>query len=154
MDKEQITATTAEVLKFRDGIKDLTSRLGRLAQPFRIVAGSRECLSNVHMAISFLERAADTVNQIVIDNSVAKVTDLNSLHADDPLPFALQIGDTCVITEGWKASITALTVRASGQVEYQLEWIGDGELKSDWLTLERMRLLGIKVFRDGREVRL
>ena len=30
----------------------------------------------------------------------------------------------------------------------------DYDLKSDWLTLERMRLLGIKVFRDGREVRL
>lgn len=154
MEREQITATTAEVLKFRDGIRDLTSRLGRLAQPFRIVAGSRECLDNLGMAITFLEHAADTVKQIVIDNSVAKVADLDSLPADDPLPFALQIGDTCVITEGWKASITALTVRASGQVEYQLEWAGNGEMKGDWFTKQRMRHLGFKVYRDGREVSL
>lgn len=154
MDKEQITATTAEVLKFRDNIKDLTSRLGRLAQPFRIVAGSRECLSNIGMAITCLERAADTVNQIVINNSVVKVTDLNSLPVDDPLPFALQIGDTCVITEGWKASITALTVRASGQVEYQLEWVGNGEMKSDWFTIQRMRHLGFRAYRKEKEVAL
>lgn len=154
MSEEQTTATTAEVLKFRDGIKDLTSRLVRLAQPFRAVAGSRECLSELSMAITCMERAADTVNQIVIDNSVAKATDLNSLPTDDPLPFALQIGDTCVITEGWKASITALTVRASGQVEYQLEWIGNGEMKSDWFTVQRMRHLGFRAYRKGKEVAL
>lgn len=72
----------------------------------------------------------------------------------EPLDARPQIGDRCIVSERWEAVVTAYTARASGQREYQLEWIGDGELKSDWLTLERMRLLGIKVFRDGREVRL
>lgn len=72
----------------------------------------------------------------------------------EPLDARPQIGDRCIVSERWEAVITAYTARASGQREYQLEWIGDGELKSDWLTLERMRLLGIKLFRDGREVRL
>ena len=72
----------------------------------------------------------------------------------EPLDSRPQIGDRCIVSERWEAAITAFTTRASGQTEYQLEWIGGGELKSDWLTLERMRLLGIKVFRDGKEVRL
>lgn len=71
----------------------------------------------------------------------------------EPTPYDKpRIGDRCVVLERWEAVITAYTVRASGQTEYQLEWIGDGELKSDWLTLERMRLLGVKLSRDGKEV--
>lgn len=57
-------------------------------------------------------------------------------------------------TKYTKAAITALTVRASGQVEYQLEWAGNGEMKSDWFTKQRMRHLGFKVYRDGKEVQL
>ena len=63
-----------------------------------------------------------------------------------------RIGDRCVISERWEAVVTALTIRASGQTEYQLEWVGDGELMSDWFTAERMRLLGFRLFRKGKEV--
>jgi len=72
----------------------------------------------------------------------------------EPTPDRPRIGDKCVISDRWEASITAITMRSSGQVEYQLEWVGDGELRSDWLTAERMRLLGFKLFRDGKEVLL
>ena len=64
------------------------------------------------------------------------------------------IGDRCVISDRWEAFVTAITLRSSGQVEYMLEWFGDGELRSDWLTAPRMRYLGIKVFRNGREMQL
>lgn len=48
--------------------------------------------------------------------------------------------------------ITAVTELATGQVENKLGWVGDGELKSEWMTLERMRLLGFRVYHDGKEV--
>ena len=66
--------------------------------------------------------------------------------------WKIQFGDECVISDRWKAVVTAATERATGQVEYQLEWVGDGELKSEWMTQERMRLLGFKVYHDGKEV--
>jgi hypothetical protein len=53
-------------------------------------------------------------------------------------------GDVFCINDKWKAVCTAITIRASGQVEYQLEWLGDAEFKSDWLTRERIELLGVK----------
>lgn len=42
-----------------------------------------------------------------------------------------RIGDRCIISERWEAIITATITRASDQMEYQLEWLGEGELKSD-----------------------
>lgn len=53
------------------------------------------------------------------------------------------IGDSFRIIGGWKAVCTAITIRASGQIEYQLEWIGDANFKAEWLTAETIRLLGI-----------
>ena len=53
------------------------------------------------------------------------------------------IGDEFIIYGGWRAVCTAILIRASGQVEYQLEWLGDAQFRSDWLTRERIEILGI-----------
>ena len=53
------------------------------------------------------------------------------------------IGDIFTIDGEWRAVCTAILIRASGQVEYQLEWLGDAVFKSDWLTRERIEILGI-----------
>ncbi len=37
-----------------------------------------------------------------------------------------------------KPSGTAITVRASGQTEYLLEWGKDDELREEWITAERL----------------
>ena len=61
------------------------------------------------------------------------------------------IGDVFIVDGGWRACCTAILIRASGQVEYQLEWLGDAVFKSDWLTRERIEILGIA--RKKREVK-
>lgn len=53
------------------------------------------------------------------------------------------IGDIFTIDGEWRAVCTAITLRASGQVEYLLEWLGDAAFKSEWLTRERIEILGI-----------
>lgn len=53
------------------------------------------------------------------------------------------IGDTFVITGGWLAVCTAITVHSLNQVEYRLEWIGETEFCEEWLSKERMDALGI-----------
>lgn len=57
---------------------------------------------------------------------------------------AYDIGDEFCIDGEWRADCTAITIRASGQVEYQLEWLGDADFKSEWLTRERIEILGIR----------
>lgn len=61
------------------------------------------------------------------------------------------IGDEFIVDGGWRACCTAILIRASGQVEYQLEWLGDAQFRSDWLTRERIEILGIG--RKKREVK-
>lgn len=53
------------------------------------------------------------------------------------------IGDVFCVDGEWRAVCTAITIRASGQVEYQLEWLGNAEFRSEWLTKERIEILGI-----------
>lgn len=53
------------------------------------------------------------------------------------------IGDVFTVDGEWRAVCTAITIRASRQVEYQLEWLGDAEFKAEWLTRERMENLGV-----------
>ena len=43
--------------------------------------------------------------------------------------------------DDWPCVITAITVRASGQVEYQLEWHMDGDTKCEWFEDVRIDLL-------------
>ena len=45
----------------------------------------------------------------------------------------------------WRTVCTAITVRASGQIEYLLEWGKDDELREEWVTAERLELLS-KIF--------
>ena len=59
------------------------------------------------------------------------------------------IGDEFIVDGGWRAVCTAILIRASGQVEYQLEWLGDAVFKSDWLTRERIEILGISRKKRG-----
>lgn len=42
----------------------------------------------------------------------------------------------------WPCVVTAITVRASGAVEYQLEWNSDGNTRSEWFEENRLALLG------------
>ena len=53
------------------------------------------------------------------------------------------IGDIFTSDGEWRAVCTAIILRASGQVEYLLEWLGNAEFKSEWLTRERIEILGI-----------
>lgn len=57
---------------------------------------------------------------------------------------AYDIGDVFTVDGEWRAVCTAITIRASGQVEYQLEWLGDAEFKAEWLTRERIEILGVR----------
>ena len=41
----------------------------------------------------------------------------------------------------WPCIITAITRRASGQTEYQLEWNNEGKPESDWFDESRIELL-------------
>lgn len=55
----------------------------------------------------------------------------------------ISIGDIVLLFSDpkWRTVCTAITVRASGQVEYLLEWTSDGELKEEWITSERLECL-------------
>ena len=59
----------------------------------------------------------------------------------------ISIGDTVLLfgNPKWKTVCTAITVRASGQTEYLLEWGKDDELREEWITAERLELLS-KIF--------
>lgn len=57
---------------------------------------------------------------------------------------AYDIGDVFIIDSMWRAVCVSILVRASGQLEYQLEWLGDAEFKSEWITADRMKILGIE----------
>ena len=55
----------------------------------------------------------------------------------------ISIGDIVLLFSDpkWRTVCTAITVRASGQIEYQLEWSDNGELKQEWVTAERLDCL-------------
>ena len=55
----------------------------------------------------------------------------------------ISIGDVVLLFSDpkWRTVCTVITVRASGQVEYLLEWSDNGELKEEWITSERLELL-------------
>lgn len=62
------------------------------------------------------------------------------------------IGDIFSIndTQYWTLHCTAITVKGSGKVEYCLEWIGNGDFREQWITAERMKILGIEK-KKGKE---
>ena len=64
----------------------------------------------------------------------------------------ISIGDTVLLfgDPKWKTVCTAITVRASGQIEYLLEWGKDDELREEWVTAERLELLS-KIFPQDSE---
>lgn len=52
------------------------------------------------------------------------------------------IGDRFIVRgDRWEFVITAITIRASGEVEYCLEWVGNASFNSEWITGEKMKLL-------------
>jgi len=55
----------------------------------------------------------------------------------------ISIGDIVLLFSDpkWKTVCTAITIRASGQIEYLLEWVTEGELKEEWITAERLDCL-------------
>ena len=55
----------------------------------------------------------------------------------------ISIGDIVLLfgDPKWRTVCTAIIVRASGQIEYLLEWTSDGELKDEWITSERLDCL-------------
>lgn len=59
----------------------------------------------------------------------------------------ISIGDIVLLfgDPKWRTVCTAVTVRASGQIEYLLEWGKDDELREEWITAERLELLS-KIF--------
>ena len=59
----------------------------------------------------------------------------------------ISIGDIVLLfgDPKWRTVCTAVTVRASGQIEYLLEWGKDDELREEWVTAERLELLS-KIF--------
>ncbi len=59
----------------------------------------------------------------------------------------ISIGDIVLLfgDSRWRTVCTAITVRASGQIEYLLEWGKDDELREEWVTAERLELLS-KIF--------
>ena len=59
----------------------------------------------------------------------------------------ISIGDIVLLfgDPKWRTVCTAITVRASGQTEYLLEWGKDDELREEWVTAERLELLS-KIF--------
>ena len=55
------------------------------------------------------------------------------------------IGDKFrVAGDRWTLTITTITVRASGQVEYQLEWVGNADFRSECMSEAQMDLLGLQ----------
>lgn len=59
----------------------------------------------------------------------------------------ISIGDIVLLfgDPKWRTVCTAITVRASGQIEYLLEWGKDDKLCAEWITAERLELLS-KIF--------
>ena len=55
----------------------------------------------------------------------------------------ISIGDIVLLfgDPNYRTVCTAITIRASGQIEYQIEWSQDGELKNEWITAERLECL-------------
>lgn len=55
----------------------------------------------------------------------------------------ISVGDIVLLFSDpkWRTVCTAITVRASGQVEYLLEWSNNGELNQEWITAERLDCL-------------
>ena len=64
----------------------------------------------------------------------------------------ISIGDIVLLfgDPKWRTVCTAITVRASGQIEYLLEWGKDDELREEWVTAERLELLS-KIFPKDSE---
>ena len=64
----------------------------------------------------------------------------------------ISIGDIVLLfgDQKWRTVCTAVTVRASGQIEYLLEWGKDDELREEWVTAERLELLS-KIFPQDSE---
>ena len=65
------------------------------------------------------------------------------------------IGDEFVIEDRWCATVTAIEITGNKDVitdVYKLEWISDGCFKSEWFTVDRLSLLGIRK-RDVQMVR-
>ena len=64
----------------------------------------------------------------------------------------ISIGDIVLLfgDPKWRTVCTAVTVRASGQIEYLLEWGKDDELREEWVTAERLELLS-KIFPQDSE---
>ena len=64
----------------------------------------------------------------------------------------ISIGDTVLLfgDPKWKTVCTAITVRASGQIEYLLEWGKDEELREEWITAERLECLS-KIFTPNNQ---
>lgn len=57
------------------------------------------------------------------------------------------IGDEFVIEDRWCATVTAIEITGNKNVitdVYKLEWVSDRCFKSEWFTVDRLRLLGIK----------
>ena len=71
------------------------------------------------------------------------------------------IGDEFVVEDRWCATVTAIEITGNKDAihdVYRLEWISDGCFKSEWFTVDRLRLLGIKkrdmqIVRDRLEVK-
>ena len=63
----------------------------------------------------------------------------------------ISIGDIVLLfgDPNYRTVCTAILVSASGQVEYQLEWRRDGELRSQWVTEERMECLA-RIYGNGK----
>lgn len=55
----------------------------------------------------------------------------------------ISIGDIVLLFNDprWRTVCTAITIRASGQIEYLLEWAENGETKEEWFTVERLKCL-------------
>ena len=55
----------------------------------------------------------------------------------------ISIGDIILLFDDpkWRTVCTAITIRASGQIEYLLEWADSGETKEEWFTAERLKCL-------------
>jgi hypothetical protein len=63
----------------------------------------------------------------------------------------ISIGDIVLLfgDPNWRTVCTAILVRASGQIEYQLEWSQNGELKSEWIADERIKCLA-RIYGKGK----
>lgn len=53
----------------------------------------------------------------------------------------------------WPCVITAITVRASGQVEYQLDWNCGGDVKTEWYEEKRIELFAKLTKENNEDIR-